>query len=88
MECGDRSRRFAVRQPQLPLSHTRRELRLAQGKAAAAAAALQNAGSMRRAKRGGKRSAGLRPAGPPPSRRRASETLAERPARCRRSKCA
>jgi len=36
MECGDRSRRFASRQPQLP------RLRSRQGKAATAVAALQN----------------------------------------------
>jgi len=35
LECGDRSRRFAVRQPQLP------RLRSRQGKAATAVAALQ-----------------------------------------------
>jgi len=45
MECGDRSRRFAVREPQLALCRFRpreRELRLAQIKAATAVAALLN----------------------------------------------
>jgi len=43
LECGDRSRRFAVREPQLALSSPRmRELRLARGKALTAVSALQN----------------------------------------------